>query len=137
MDYSCYYLCSELTTVIYEGHPGELHQTIANLEEISTTCAKILLDGQPRLGSAISLTVKGHDLFGQVLSRSYDSTLGWFVTVRLDAKSVWRKKWFSPQHLLAVGPCAVEQPAWSMAFTLESPQITEENALATFLTSGS
>lgn len=137
MDHSCRYLCSELVTVIYEENPGELYQTIANLEEISMTSATILLDEQPRLGSPISVTDKGHDLFGRVLSRSYDSTLGWFVTVSLDANSVWRKKWFSPQHLLAVCPCAAEQPVWSKVPTLENPKITEENTLASFLSWGS
>lgn len=137
MDHSCHYLCSELVTVIYEGHPGELHQTTANLEEISSRSATVLLGEKPRKGSPICVTVKGHDLFGVVLSQSYDRLLGWFVTLRLDANSVWRKEWFSPRHLLAVRAFAAEAPAWSKVETLENSQVTEENTLASFLSWGS
>jgi hypothetical protein len=137
MDHSCHYLCSELVTVIYEEQPGELHEAIANLEEISMTSATVLLREKPRVGSAICMTCKGHDLFGVVLSRNYDSKLGWFITVLLDANSTWRQEWFSPQYALAVCPCTAERPAVSKVLTLENLKITEENTLASFLSWGS
>ncbi len=59
MDHSCQYLCSELVTVTYEEQPGEIRQTTANLEEISTTCAVVLLEEKPKVGCPISLAVKG------------------------------------------------------------------------------
>jgi hypothetical protein len=135
-DHSCFYLCSELVTLTYEEHPGQLQQAIANLEEISMTSATVLLREKPRVGSPICMTSNGHDIFGVVLSRNYDSRLGWFITVLLDADSTWRPEWFSPQYLLAVCPCAVERPAVSKVFTLENPKITEENPLASFSTWG-
>jgi hypothetical protein len=133
MDHSCHYLCSELVTVIYEDQPGELCQTTANLEEISTTSVTVLLDEKPRLGSPISLTIKGRDLFGLITSRLYDATLGWFVNIALDPDSTWRREWFSPSHLLGVCPCSADGSAETKARALESSKVTEEIALASFL----
>jgi|HubBroStandDraft_1064217.scaffolds.fasta_scaffold889543_1 hypothetical protein len=134
MDHSCRYLCSELVTVIYEDYPGKLCQSTANLEEISLTSVMVLLDEKPRVGSPISVTAKGRDLFGLVTSRIYDAALGWFVTITLDADSTWRREWFSPKHLLAVCGCSAEGATQTKARALESSKVTEENALASFST---
>jgi hypothetical protein len=133
MAHFCRYLCSELVTVIYEEHPGDFYQATANLEEISMTGAVVLLDEKPRLGSAISLSVKGRDLFGLVTSRLYDMTLGWFVNITLDTDSTWRREWFSPKHLLEVCACSLEEATRTKAWALENSKATEENALASFL----
>jgi hypothetical protein len=133
MDHSCHYLCSELVTVIYEEHPGKLCQATANLEEISMTSVVVLLDEKARLGSPISLTVKGRDLFGLITSRIYDATLGWFVSITLDADSTWRREGFSPEHLLAVCACSSDGATRTKARALENSKVTEENALASFL----
>src|SRR6202161_1945995 len=85
MDHSCQYLCSELVTVTYEEQPGEIRQTTANLEEISTTCAVVLLEEKPKVGCSISLAIKGRDLFGEIKDTLYDAALGWFAVVTLDA----------------------------------------------------
>ncbi len=133
MAHSCHYLCSELVTVIYEEQPGELYQTIANLEEISTTSAVVLLDEKPRLGSPISLAINGHDLFGVITSSGFDADLGWFVTITLDAASTWRREWFAPKHLFALCACSLEGATPPRARALENAQITEENVPVSFL----
>ena len=133
MGHSCHYLCSQLVTVTYEEQPGELSQTIANLEEISTTSAVILLDDRPRLGSPISLSIKAHDLFGVITSSLYDATLGWFVTITLDPDSRWRREWLTPKHLLAICACSSEAGSRTKARALETSKITEENVPVTFL----
>jgi hypothetical protein len=126
MVHTCQYLCSELVTVTYEEQPGEIRQATANLEEISTTCAVVLLEEKPRLGSSISLSVKDRDLFGVITSSLYDATLGWFVTVTLDAASLWRREWLSPKHLLAMCACSFEGATRSKAQALENTRNTEE-----------
>jgi|SRR5208337_4958728 len=130
---TCQYLCSELVTVTSEDHAGELCQTIANLEEISTTRAVVLLSERPRLGSPISLSIKGHDLFGAITSSVYDAALGWFVTITLDVDSTWRRESFSPEHLLAVCGCSLEGATPTKARALENAQITEENVPVSFV----
>ena len=127
MDHSCRCLCSELVTVTYEEHPGELNQAIANLEEISTTSAVVLLDDRPRLGSPISLSIKAHDLFGVITSSVYDATLGWFVTITLDPDSMWRSERLAPKHLLAICECSSKAGSSSKARALETSKNTEEN----------
>jgi hypothetical protein len=133
MDHSCHYLCSELVTVIYEEQPCKLCQATANLEEISSNSAMVLLDERPRLGSPISLTVKGHELSGVITSRLYDTTLGWLVGIALDSDSTWRREWFSPKHLLPMCGCSFQGATRPKARALENTKITEENTPVSFL----
>lgn len=133
MLHSCQYLCSELVTVTYEHEPGQIRQMTANLEEISTHSAVVLLEEQPTLGATISLAVKGRDLFGVISGRLYDAALGWFTIVALDAASLWSRDWFSPQHLLAMCDCSWKGATRSKAHTLENTRNTEENVPVNFL----
>lgn len=135
MDHTCQYLCSELVTVTYEEQPGEIRQATANLEEISTNSAVVLLEERPKLGSSISLAVKGRDLFGVIRASLYDATLGWFVVVGLDAKSAWNRDWFSPQHLLNICKCSLEGSTETKVGTLENTRNAEENVPVSFVVS--
>src|ERR1700683_1090905 len=119
MDHSCQYRCSELVTVMYEDRPGELCQITANLEEISATSVTVLMDDKPRVGSPISLTVKGRDLFGLITSRLRYTTIGWFATITLDPDSTWGREWFSPKHLLGVCPCFTDEVTPARVLALE------------------
>lgn len=133
MAHSCRYLCSQLVTVIYEEQPGELCQATANLEEISTTAAVILVDEKPRLGSPIFLSTKEHDLYGVITSSLYDVTLGWFVSITLDPDSTWRRESITPEHLLAMCECSSERSTRTKARTLENTRDTEENLPVSFV----
>jgi len=113
--------------VTYEEHPGEIRQTTANLEEISTTCAVVLLEEQPKVGCPISLAIKDHDLFGEIRATLYDAALGWYAVVALDAGSLWRPEWFSPQHLLEICGCSWTGATHTKAWALENTRNTEEN----------
>jgi hypothetical protein len=88
MAHSRRHLCSQLVTVIYEPRPGEFCHAMANLEEISTTSAVVLVQQRPRLGSPISLVIKGRDRFGVITSSLYDATAGWLIAVTLDAQGL-------------------------------------------------
>ncbi len=135
MAHSCQYLCSELVTVTYEENPGEIRQTTANLEEISTTCAVVLLEEKPRVGCPISLAIKDRDVFGEIKATLYDAALGWFAVVALDAGSLWRPEWFSPQHLLGMCMCSSTDATPTKARTLESTRNAEENVPVNFVAS--
>jgi hypothetical protein len=135
MDHTCQFLCSELVTVTYEEQPGEIRQMTANLEEISATSAVVLLEEKPSLGSTISLSIKGRDLFGVIKGSLYDATLGWFVIVALDSASLWNRDWFSPKHLLEICGCSLEGATRTKAQTLENTRNTEENVPVSFLAS--
>jgi hypothetical protein len=135
MAHSCQFLCSELVTVTYEGQPGEIHQTTANLEEISSSCAVVLLDQKPSVGAVISLAIKDHDLFGVIKATLHDTILGWFTVVSLDAASLWNADWFSPQHLLEICGCSLEARMPTKAQALENTQITEEIVPVNFVAS--
>jgi hypothetical protein len=133
MDHSCLYLCSELVTVTLEEQPGEIRQTIANLEEIAWDCAVVLLEEEPKLGASISLAVKDRDLFGVIKASLHDAALGWYAIVGLDAASRWRREWFRPQHLLEICGCSLGGVTWTKAKSLESTRNTEENLPVSFV----
>jgi hypothetical protein len=135
MAHSCQYLCSELVTVTYEEQPGEIRQAIANLEEISTTSAVVLLEEKPSLGSSISLSIKNRDLFGVISASIYDATLGWFIVITLDAASMWHRDWFTPKHLLTMCTNSFEEATRTKAQALESTRNTEENVPVSFVAS--
>jgi len=135
MLHTCQFLCSELITVTYEKQPGEIRQTIANLEEISTASAVVLLDEEPQLGASISLAIKGRDLFGVIGARLHDAALGWFAIVALDAGSLWNREWFAPKHLLEICGCSLEGATNRKARALENTRNTEENVPVNFVAS--
>ncbi len=135
MHHSCQFLCSELVTVTYEEQPGEIRQATANLEEISTASAVVLLEEKPSLGSSISLSIKDRDLFGVIKACLHDATLGWFVIVALDAASQWNRDWFAPKHLLDICGCSPERATQTRALTLEKTKNTEENLPVSFVVS--
>jgi hypothetical protein len=135
MTHSCHYLCSEIVTVTFEDQPGEIRQMIANLEEIASDKAVLLVDEPPSLGAPISLAVQGRDLFGTVRARLHDAALGWFAIISLDAASEWCHDWFAPKHLLPVCGCSQEASTNSKARYLESTRNTEENVPVNFVVS--
>ena len=95
------YLCSELVSILYEDGSGAVHQTTANLEDISSGSAELLLfDDILRPGLAISFCSKDHDLYGVVQSCEQDPILGWFARIRLDKSSQWSGRKFIPEHFL-------------------------------------
>jgi hypothetical protein len=132
MLHSCQYLCSELTTVTYEDQPGEIFQTMANLEEISADGAVVLLEQQPSIGSSISLSIQGRDLFGVVKGTLHDTDLGWYVTVAFDAASLWNPRWLKPKHLVAIPEWVPQNATGAKADTLEHTSAAEENVPVNF-----
>jgi hypothetical protein len=98
----CYYLCSELVTVMYQDNFHGVHEAVANLEEISSTEATLLVDEGLEPGQPVSFRARGHDLQGVVESSSFDHDLGWFVQVELDSTSPWSALMFVPEHFLAL-----------------------------------
>jgi hypothetical protein len=135
MYHSCQFLCSELVTVTYEEQPGDIRQTVANLEEISSDCAVVLLEDEPKVGSSISLAVKDRDLFGVIKACLYDAALGWYAIIGLDAASRWNRDWFSPKHLLEICGCSLEGATRTKAQTLENTRNTEEIVPVSFVVS--
>jgi hypothetical protein len=135
MIHSCQYLCSELVTVTFEPQPGEIRQTVANLEEISTNSAVVLFDEKPSLGASISLSIKGRDLFGVIKGSLEDAVLGWYAIIAFDASSQWSRDWFSPKHLLAMCMCSSEGATSTKAWTLENTRNTEEIVPVNFVVS--
>ena len=133
MLHRCQYLCSELVTVTFEEAPGEIRQHHANLEEISTESAVVLLDEEPRLGAAISIALSSCDLYGTVVARMFDTVLGWFVTIRLDAASMWNRLSAPPKYLLELCACSLPGVSGTKVSALEGTRNTEENVPVIFL----
>lgn len=133
MTHVCHYLCSELVTVTYENQPGEIRQTIANLEEIASDKAVFLVEEPPSLGTPISLAIQGRDLFGVVRARLHDAALGWFAIISLDAASEWCREWFAPKHLLAACGCSRQDSTSAKVPCLARTRNAEENVPVSFV----
>jgi hypothetical protein len=104
------YPCSELVKVLYEDPHGGTHETIANLEDISSNWATLLCDARLDTGLPVSFCVKGRDLYGFIRARVFDPILGWFVSITLDPDSRWCGRLFVPEHFLALCASARNEP---------------------------
>ena len=98
----CRYLCSEIVSVLYEDRSRGIYQAIANLEEISSTGATILMEERLEPGLPVSFRARDYDLHGIVESSEFEQTLGWFVKIELDSTSRWSSRMFVPEHFLAM-----------------------------------
>lgn len=96
------YMCSQLINVLYEDRSLILNQTVANLEELSSTHATLLIEERLAPGSPVSFHAKGHDLNGFVESSEYHEILGWIVEIELEPASQWNAKMFLPDHSLQI-----------------------------------
>jgi hypothetical protein len=95
-------MCSELVTVMYQDHFHGIHEAVANLEEISSTEATLLVEESLAPGLPVSFQARGHDLHGVIETSDFDPDLGWFVQIELDSTSPWSALMFVPEHLLAL-----------------------------------
>jgi hypothetical protein len=113
----CRYLCSELVRVLYEDGFSNRHQAVANLEEIASSEATLLMEERLEPGQPISFRAKGHDLHGIVGSGDFDQNLGWFIKVELDFNSGWHARMFVPEHFLALCESRFSQEAEPVALS--------------------
>ena len=100
------YLCSELVRVDYEATPGIILELDANLEEISSSTAILLVDVSVRKGRPVSFQVQDRQMRGVVDSWVYEPPLGYFVSIRFDGGYEWHEEQFHPSHLLKVARSA-------------------------------
>jgi hypothetical protein len=117
------HLCSELVSVARLSDRRSTQALDGNLEEIGEWSALILT--QEAVAPRTKVRVKGqtHELKGFVRSCTFDSVLGYYIEIGLDAESRWSEKWFVPQHLYTLCP--------SMRYFTESaPKVTEKFILA-------
>ena len=113
----CRYLCSELVRVFYEDGFSNIQRAVANLEEIASSDATLLMEERLEPGQPISLRAKGHDLNGVVESCELDQNLGWFIKVQFDFTSRWHGQMFVPEHFLAMCELPFSQQAESVALS--------------------
>src|SRR5258708_13083106 len=91
------YLCSELVSILYEDRDRNVHQSTANLEDISSGSAELLLfDNILQPGLAISFCSKDHDLYAVVQSCEQDPILAWLARTSLDKSPQCTTPTFTP-----------------------------------------
>jgi hypothetical protein len=96
------YLCSQLVSIGAE-HSSSVS---GNLEAISPSSLVVLTDIPLRQGTQVRINTKKHVLKGIVERCNVHEPLGCYVEVRLKPESRWSKRWFVPEHLLALGDYA-------------------------------
>jgi hypothetical protein len=95
--------CSHLVSIRSEDREPQPAIT-GNLEEIEESTALVLTEAPIRPGTKVRLGCNRRELKGVAASCEVNEWLGFFVEIRLDADSPWSRRWFTPQHLLTVGP---------------------------------
>jgi hypothetical protein len=80
-----------------KGRDRELN---ANLEEIWSSGALLLMDVRVPLSSRIWFRAADRKFRGQVASRRFVKGLGYYVEVRFASNSYWSEQEYRPQHLL-------------------------------------
>jgi hypothetical protein len=104
-------MCAELVTVRIQDGAGS-REIVANLEDISTSGACLLLEATTEAGADVEMMCAKCRLRGKVRYCSLSDT-GYDVGVAFDEKGSWDRKRFAPKHLLAVaitGRVALSRP---------------------------
>jgi len=104
------FLCSELVNVKFIDDSGQPQIATANLEEISHGGMTLLIDSTVPIGTAVSIEAQGHVLRGRITHTEHDDLLGWYLGVKLSARSPWSPDLFVPTHLLDVHRSAHSTP---------------------------
>lgn len=75
---------------------------VANLEEISSGGAILLIEERLEPGLAVSLRAKDDLLHGQVECSAFEPELGWFIRLAFREDSRWHSRLFRPDHFVAL-----------------------------------
>src|ERR1700722_10423981 len=93
-------LCSEILNLHLKPKAGREREIEANLEEIWSTGALLLMDVRVPLTSAMWFTAGDRKFRGKVTARRFLKGLGYYVEVRFASNSYWSEQKYRPQHLL-------------------------------------
>jgi len=93
------YLCSELVEVQWVDEFGQRQELTANLEEIWSRGAQLLMELPVRPGTRLGFKTRGPFFEGRAIRCDADP-LGYFVTVAFNRDIRWSPELYRPAHLL-------------------------------------
>ncbi|MGA2133341.1 MAG: PilZ domain-containing protein [Bryobacteraceae bacterium] len=92
-------LCADMVEVTWRDPPGGARQSIALLEDISTSGMCLQFEIPLPIGARVDVHCRKDTLAGTVRYCVYRE-IGYFVGIELEASSKWSRQHFEPQHLL-------------------------------------
>ncbi len=92
-------LCSELLNLHFRYKVGREREVKANLEEIWSTGALLLIDVRVPVATPTRFAAGGREFRGKVTARKFLKGLGYFVEVQFASNSHWSEQEYRPKHL--------------------------------------
>jgi hypothetical protein len=99
-------LCADLVQVCWSDATGQPHSVVANLEEISTHGAQLVLEAPVPRGTKLVLRMAWGDIAATASACRDEPDFGFALTVRLPKKGRWESH---PRHHFI--PTELGQPA--------------------------
>src|ERR1035438_2164774 len=93
-------LCSEILNLHLRSKTGRERELKANLEEIWSSGALLLIDARVPLSSRIWFAAGGREFRGTVAARKIFKGLGYFVEIQFASNSHWSEQKYRPKHFL-------------------------------------
>lgn len=91
-------MCADLIDVEWRDAEGRIHQTVANLEDISSMGACIQVDTEVPLRTTVQLRTGKSELTGEVRYCVFRE-FGYFLGVQFPPGVKWNTRAFKPMHL--------------------------------------
>ncbi len=95
-------LCADLVEVRWHDKSGRLHNTTANLEDISGAGACLQVEAPVPHGTLVRITHPKIEFEGTARYCVFRDT-GYFIGVQFEPGTRWTRRRFRPQHMLDPG----------------------------------
>jgi len=93
-------LCADLVEVGWLDQDGQQHAAIANLEEISTQGASIILETALSVGTTVHIRCLRGVFTGAVCYCSHEPDFGYIAGLEFVSGTRWDVRKYRPRHLL-------------------------------------
>ena len=93
-------LCAELVEVGWRDQTGQRHGAIANLEEISTQGASIILEAALSVGTTVQIRCLRGVFTGAVCYCHHEPDFGYVAGLEFVGGTRWDMRKYRPRHLL-------------------------------------
>jgi hypothetical protein len=93
-------LCADLVEICWWDQTGAVHTVIANIEDISTQGASVILDIALSAGAEVRIRCLRGEFTGAVSYCRHEPDFGYVAGIEFTGGSRWNRRKYRPRHLL-------------------------------------